>query len=74
MRRGQDWTVLDSALTLLCQGFSYAETASILGRCRKTIGNWVRGLRKNPERIPEWLTRLRESARRRALTRGRHDA
>ncbi len=54
---GGDWTVLDSALWLVCCGFTRQQAAGILGLHRNTIHNWIARLRRNPSEIPDWLMR-----------------
>ncbi len=61
--RGGNWRQIDSALFLLCQGFSYQEAANLAGICRKTLNNWIRQTRQHPETAPEWLVN-RAAARR----------
>ena len=55
MLSGGDWTVLDSALWLVCCGLSRQKAAEVLGLHRNTIRNWLLQLRKHPETIPDWL-------------------
>ncbi len=64
--RGGDWRKIDSALFLLCQGFSCTEAANLAGICRKTLHNWIRRARQHPEMAPDWLI---ERARQRELSR-----
>ena len=55
LSRGGNWRQIDSALFLLCQGFSYQEAANLAGICRKTLHNWIRQARQRPEMAPDWL-------------------
>jgi DNA-directed RNA polymerase specialized sigma24 family protein len=55
LARGGNWRQIDSALFLLCQGFSYQEAANLAGICRKTLHNWIRQARQQPQIAPEWL-------------------
>lgn len=64
--RGGDWRKIDSALFLMCQGFSCTEAANLAGICRKTLHNWIRRARQHPEMAPDWLI---ERARQRELSR-----
>lgn len=57
MLNGGDWTVLDSALWLICCGFTHQQAANIIGIARQTIRRWLQNLRRNPGRIPQWLQR-----------------
>jgi len=50
-----DWTVLDEALWLICQGFTQAEAADFIGRHRNTISHWIQRMRKFSHLIPDWL-------------------
>ena len=50
-----DWTVLDEALWLICQGFTHSEAAALIGQHRNTIANWIQKLRKFSHLIPDWL-------------------
>jgi len=50
-----DWTTLDSALWLICAGFTRQQAANIIGVARRTIYRWIRALRKDPRKIPPWL-------------------
>jgi len=63
LARGGNWRQIDSALFLLCQGFSYQEAANLAGICRKTLHTWIRQARQRPEMAPEWLIN-RAAARR----------
>lgn len=54
LREG-DWTVLDEALWLICQGFSQAKAADIVGRHRNSLARWLLWMRKFPHLIPDWL-------------------
>lgn len=65
LARGGNWRQIDSALFLLCQGFSYQEAANLAGICRKTLHNWIRQARQRPLMAPEWLI-SRAAARQRA--------
>lgn len=55
LARGGNWRQIDSALFLLCQGFSYQEAADLAGICRKSLDNWIRQARQRPEIAPDWL-------------------
>jgi hypothetical protein len=55
LSRGGNWRQIDSALFLLCQGFSYQEAANLAGICRRTLHNWIRQARQHPEMAPQWL-------------------
>lgn len=59
LARGGNWRQIDSALFLLCQGFSYQEAANLAGICRKTLHNWIRQARQQPQMAPEWLVNRR---------------
>ena len=56
MLNGGDWSVLDSALWLICCGFTRQEAAGIIGVGRRTIHRWIQAVRKDPEKIPQWLS------------------
>jgi len=62
------WQRVEVALFLLCQGFSCEQAARGLGVHYKTIYYWLRRLRRNPERIPDWLIRRARSAPRSTFT------
>lgn len=53
---GRSWRQLDAALFLICQGFTHAEAGRMLGLHYKTVENWVRGVRRRPSSLPDWLT------------------
>ncbi|MBL7134841.1 MAG: helix-turn-helix domain-containing protein [Phycisphaerae bacterium] len=55
MLNGGDWTVLDSALWLICAGFTRQQAANIIGVARRTIYRWICALRRNPRKTPQWL-------------------
>jgi transposase-like protein len=55
LARGGNWQQIDSALFLLCQGFSYQEAADLAGICRRSLDNWIRQARQRPEMAPDWL-------------------
>ena len=59
----EDWGQLDSALFLLCQGFSREEAADLIGVTRKTIYLWIRSLRRCPADMPEWFLAAAEARR-----------
>jgi hypothetical protein len=63
LSRGGNWGQLDSALYLLCQGFSHGEASDIVGVCRKTLYAWIRAVRQHPETIPQWFLDLAEMRR-----------
>ena len=55
MLNGGNWGVLDSALWLVCCGFSRQQAAKLLGLHRNTIGNWLTRLKKHRRSVPEWM-------------------
>ena len=55
MLNGGDWSVLDSALWLVCCGLTRQQAAGVLGIHRNTVRNWLLRLRRRPEEIPDWL-------------------
>jgi len=61
--RGGNWQQLDSALFLLCQGFTHREAAELIGVSRNTVQHWIRHLRQRPEQTPEWLIDLAQKRR-----------
>ena len=66
LRRGGNWRQIDSALFLMCQGFSQHEAARLVGMGRDALRNWIRQARQRPHLIPDWLiarTRARRHAR-----------
>jgi len=67
LSRGGDWRQLDSALYLLCQGFSHGEASDIVGVCRKTLYAWIRTARQHPETMPQWFLDMAEMRREQRL-------
>lgn len=63
-----DWSLLDAALMLLCEGFTERDAASMLGVARQTVRNWMSAMRSGLTKVPLWL---REEAGR--LARDRQD-
>jgi hypothetical protein len=66
LARGGDWRQIDSALFLLCQGFSHQEAGRLVGMRRNALQNWIRQARQKPCMIPDWLiqrARARERVR-----------
>jgi len=59
MLNGGHWTALDSALWLICSGFTRQQAACIVGVARRTIHRWICALRKDPSKTPQWLRRDR---------------
>ncbi len=55
MLNGGGWSVLDSALWLICWGATRQRAAAAVGLHRNTLRNWILNLRKNPNLIPDWL-------------------
>ena len=55
MLNGGDWSVLDSALLLVCCGLSRQQAAEVLGLHRNTVHKWLVHLRRNPQDVPDWL-------------------
>jgi len=55
--KDREWTVLDEALWLICQGFTHSEAAGLVGRHPKTLGYWLQKMRKFSHLIPDWLSR-----------------
>lgn len=53
--RGGNWRPIDSALYLLCQGFTHKQAADLAGVCRRTLDNWIRDARRKPHLAPQWL-------------------
>jgi len=65
--RGGNWRPIDSALFLLCQGFTHKEAADLAGVCRRTLHEWIREARQKPHLAPDWLVqRARDRERSRA--------
>ena len=56
MWKEQDWGELDEALFLVCQGFTRAEAAGLIGKSARTLRRWMQRLRKFPHLIPNWLS------------------
>ena len=59
MQTEGDWSELDEALFLVSQGVTQSAAAAVIGRCRKTLYNWIRKLRRYPHLVPDWLTQKR---------------
>ena len=57
MLNGGNWTVLDAALWLVCSGFTRQQAATIVGVARRTLYRWIRALKTNPRKVPQWLQR-----------------
>ena len=55
MLNGGDWTALDSALWLICAGFTRQQAAGIIGVARRTLYRWIRVLKMTPHKTPQWL-------------------
>jgi hypothetical protein len=55
MVNGGDWSLLDSALWLVCCGLTRRQAAIVLGLHRNKIRRWILHLRRNPRDLPDWL-------------------
>ena len=55
MLNGGNWTVLDSALWLVCSGFTRQQAATIVGVARRKLYRWIRALKSDPRKVPQWL-------------------
>jgi len=57
MLNGGNWTVLDSALWLVCSGFTRQQAATIVGVARRKLYCWIHVLKTDPRKVPQWLRR-----------------
>ncbi len=60
MRRGKNWTDIDTAIALLCRGYSYSQVGEIIGRSRRTLHNWITAIRQGRLAVPRWVEILWE--------------
>lgn len=53
--KGRSPDKLECMLYLLAHGYTQREISIIIGRARRTITRWIESVKRNPEKIPDWL-------------------
>lgn len=61
MLRGGDWSALDMALWLVCNGYTRSQAAEIIGVTARTIRRWFSCLQRSFREFPDWMSGLGSS-------------